>query len=68
MGQLCRLCAAVVLWIVAGRVKFGIAALPGQTGHHLLLDLLSVAVLTLRRQHAAHLLPESLNKLLSVHV
>lgn len=45
-GQLCGGCA--------GWVESGVATLPGQTGQHLLLDLLPVAVLTLGRQQAAH--------------
>lgn len=38
----------------AGRVESGVATLPGQTGQHLLLDLLPVAVLSLGGQQAAH--------------
>lgn len=48
------MCVAVLLGAAAGRVESGVATLPGQTGQHLLLDLLPVAVLTLGGQQAAH--------------
>lgn len=57
-GKLCLFMFAVRR-PAAGRVEPGVSTFPGQTGQHLLLDLLSVAVLALGRQEAAHALSES---------